>query len=165
MAFSINSALAQHTPEERIRQLGINLPELSNQNNNSYTNAVRIGNLIYLSGKGPLGPDGKYTIGKVGKDITIEKAKEAARFCAIHQLAVLKQELGSLSKVKKIIKVTGFVNSSPDFYEHPKVIDSFSNLLIEVFGENGRHSRTAVGVASLPFNWSVEVDMIVEIEE
>ena len=85
--------------------------------------------------------------------------------CAIHQLAVLKQELGSLSKVKRIIKVTGFVNSSPDFYDQPKVMDGFSNLFIEVFGEKGKHSRTAVGVVSLPFNWTVEADIIVEVEQ
>ena len=164
LLFSVNSALAQLTPEEKIKQLGITLPQLTAQNNNSYSNAVRSGNFIYLSGKGPLQPDGKYTIGKAGKEISVEKANEAARLCAIHQLAVLKQELGSLSKVKRIIKVTGFVNSSSDFYDQPKIMDGFSNFLIEVFGEKGKHSRTAVGVASLPFNWTVEADIIVEVE-
>jgi enamine deaminase RidA (YjgF/YER057c/UK114 family) len=165
LIISANTALAQLTPEEKIKQLGIILPELAVLNSNSYVNAVRSGNLIYLSGKGPLQPDGKYVTGKAGKEISADKAAEASRWCAIHQLAVLKLELGSLSKVKRIIKVNGFVNSSPDFYDQPKVIDGFSNLLIEVFGDKGKHSRTAVGVASLPFNWTVEADLIVEIEQ
>jgi enamine deaminase RidA (YjgF/YER057c/UK114 family) len=132
-------------------------------NSNRYLNIVQTGNLIYLSGKGPLKADGNYVTGKVGGSLTTEQGTEAARLCAIHLLAVLKQELGSLSKVKRIVKVTGFVNSTPDFTNQPKVMDGFSLLLDEIFGDAGKHARSAVGVTSLPFGWAVEGEMIVEV--
>ena len=108
--------------------------------------------------------DGKYITGKLGKNLLIEQGYEAAKLTAIIQIAVLKQELGNLNRVKRIVKVLGMVNSDSNFANHPKVINGFSDLMVAVFGEKGRHARSAVGVASLPFNMAVEVEMIVEIE-
>lgn len=149
--------------EQKLAQLNINLPVVSKPVAN-YVNAVRVGNLLFLAGKGPAKPDGTYFTGKVGKDVTVEDAKAAARLTAIHQLAVLKAELGDLNKVKRIVKVLGMVNSDTDFKEHPAVINGFSDLMVAVFGEKGKHARSAVGMNSLPFNMMVEVEMIVEVE-
>ena len=151
------------TPEEDLKAKGIELPVLPKPVAN-YVNAVRTGNLIYLSGKGPLRKDGTYITGKSGKDISIEQGYDAARLTAIIQIAVLKEMIGDLSKVKKIVKVLGMVNSSPDFYDQPKVINGFSDLIVDIFGEKGKHARSAIGVASLPMNIAVEVEMIVEVE-
>ncbi len=151
------------TPEENLKAKGIELPVLPKPVAN-YVNAVRTGNLIYLSGKGPLRKDGTYITGKSGKDISIEQCYDAARLTAIIQIAVLKDMIGDLSKVKKIVKVLGMVNSSPDFYDQPKVINGFSDLIVDIFGEKGKHARSAIGVASLPMNIAVEVEMIVEVE-
>jgi enamine deaminase RidA (YjgF/YER057c/UK114 family) len=156
------NSFAQSGPDEKFDMLGLVLA--LKENSSQYVNSIRSGNLIFLSGKGPLNPDGSYVIGKLGSILTVDQGRAAARLCAIHQLAILKKELGSLSRIKRIIKVTGFVNSSPDFTGQPQVIDGFSLLLHEVFGEQGIHSRSAVGVNSLPFGWAVEVEMIVEIE-
>jgi enamine deaminase RidA (YjgF/YER057c/UK114 family) len=158
----INSSFAQ-TPEEKLKELGIVLPEVKAPVAN-YVNAVRAGNLLYLSGKGPSLPDGKYITGKLGKDITIEQAYEAARLTAIMQIAVLKKELGDLSKVKRIIKVLGMVNCTDSFTDQPKVVNGFSDLMVAVFGEKGKHARSAVGMSSLPFGMAVEVELIVEVE-
>jgi enamine deaminase RidA (YjgF/YER057c/UK114 family) len=152
------------TAEDRLKEKGITLPQASPPVA-AYVNAVRVGNLLFLSGKGPLKTDGTNITGKVGKDITIEKGQEAARLTAIQQLAVLKTELGSLDKVKRIVKVLGMVNCEPDFKDHPKVINGFSEFMIEVFGEKGKHARSAVGVCSLPANIAVEIEMIVEVED
>jgi len=151
------------TPEENLKAKGIELPVLPKPVAN-YVNAVRTGNLIYLSGKGPLRKDGTYITGKSGKDISIEQGYDAARLTAIIQIAVLKDMIGDLSKVKRIVKVLGMVNSSPDFYDQPKVINGFSDLIVDIFGEKGKHARSAIGVASLPMNIAVEVEMIVEVE-
>ena len=106
---------------------------------------------------------GEYIKGKVGKDITIEQAYQASRQVGILQLAVLKTHLGDLNKIKRILKVTGMVNAAPDFENHPEVINGFSDLMVEVFGDNGKHARAAVGMGSLPRNICVEIDAIVEI--
>ncbi|MEA5427655.1 RidA family protein [Arcicella lustrica] len=151
------------TPEEQLTKLGITLPTVS-QPVASYVNVVRTGNLLFLSGKGPLKADGQYIKGKLGKDLTIEEGAKAAELAAIQQLAVLKATLGDLSKVKRIVKVLGFVNSDSEFFDHPKVINGTSNLMIQVFGEKGKHARSALGVNALPFNMAVEVEMIVEVE-
>ena len=151
------------TPEENLKAKGIELPVLPKPVAN-YVNAVRTGNLIYLSGKGPLRKDGTYITGKSGKDISIEQGYDAARLTAIIQISVLKEMIGDLSKVKRIVKVLGMVNSSPDFYDQPKVINGFSDLIVDIFGEKGKHARSAIGVASLPMNIAVEVEMIVEVE-
>lgn len=164
---AISALLSQiataQTPEEKLKQLGIELPPPSKPVA-SYVNAVRTGNLIYLAGKGPSKPDGTYITGKPGKDLTIEQGYEAARLTAIAQLAVLKAEIGDLSKVKRIVKVLGMVNTDPEFKDHPKVINGFSDLMVAVFGEKGKHARSAVGMCSLPMNIAVEVEMIVEVE-
>ncbi len=143
--------------------MGIVLPKPSPPVAN-YVNAVKVGNLIFLSGKGPRTADGKMITGKVGTDLSIEEGYEAARLAGIRQLGALKAEIGNLNKVKRIVKVLGMVNAAPDFTNHPKVINGFSDLMVEVFGEKGKHARAAVGMASLPFNIAVEIEMIVEVE-
>ncbi len=162
LLFSCVKVHAQ-TPEEQLTKLGITLPSIS-QPVASYVNVVRTGNLLFLSGKGPLKPDGQYIKGKLGKDLSIQEGAKAAELTAIQQLAVLKATLGDLSKVKRIVKILGFVNSDSEFFEHPKVINGCSDLMIQVFGEKGKHARSAIGVSALPFNMAVEVEMIVEVE-
>ena len=131
----------------------------------NYVNAVRVGNLLYLAGKGPTKPDGTNITGKVGKDLTIEQGYDAARLTAINHLAVLKAELGSLNKVKRIVKVLGMVNCTEDFKDQPKVVNGYSDLMVEIFGDKGKHARSAVGMYALPSNIAVEVEVIVEIED
>ena len=131
----------------------------------NYVNAVRVGNLLYLAGKGPTKPDGSNITGKVGKDLTIEQGYEAARLTAMNHLAVLKAELGSLNKVKRIVKVLGMVNCTEDFKDQPKVVNGYSDLMVEIFGEKGKHARSAVGMYELPMNIAVEVEVIWELED
>ncbi len=149
--------------EANLKKLGINLPKPSSPIAN-YVNAVRTGNLIFLSGKGPLKPDGKYITGKVGKDLNIEQGYEAARLVGVNQLAALKAEIGDLNKVKRIVKVLGMVQSTPEFTDQPKVVNGFSDLMVAVFGDRGKHARSAVGMIALPSNIAVEVEMVVEVE-
>ena len=149
--------------EARLQELGIELPEPSTPVAN-YVNAVRSGKLVFLAGKGPLRPDGTNITGKLGADLSIEEGYEAARLTGINQLAALRAELGSLDRVQRIVKVTGMVNAAPNFTDHPKVINGFSDLMVEVFGERGKHARAAVGMGSLPSNIAVEIEMIVEVE-
>lgn len=146
------------TPEKRIEELGLKLPPLRPASGN-YVSCVRTGNLIFTSGQGT----DEYR-GKLGEDVSVEVGYQAARQCMLNLLAVVKNELGDLSKVKRIVKILGLVNSSPDFKDHPKVMNGSSDLLVEVFGEKGRHARSAVGMAQLPHNNAVEVEMIVEVE-
>ena len=150
------------TAEEKLKQSGITLP-IPQKPIANYVNAVRVGNLIFLAGKGPSRPDGTNITGKIGKELTIQQGYEAARLTGINQLAVLKAELGSLNKVKRIVKVLGMVNCTEDFTDQPKVINGFSDLMVEIFGENGKHARAAVGMYVLPMNIAVEVEMIVEV--
>ena len=164
IAFIIPVFGKAQSPEEKLMQMGITLPAAPNPAAN-YVNVVRTGNLLYLAGKGPNGPDGKYITGKLGQDLTIEQGYEAAKSVAINQIAVLKAELGDLSKVKRIVKVNGMINTTPDFTDHSKVMNGFSDMMVAVFGEKGKHARSSVGMCSLPFNIAVEVEMIVEIEE
>jgi enamine deaminase RidA (YjgF/YER057c/UK114 family) len=149
--------------ETKLKEKGIVLIPPSNPVAN-YVNAVRVGNLLYLAGKGPSRADNTYITGKVGKDLTIEQGYEAARLTAINHLAVIKNELGSLNKVKRIVKVLGMVNCTEDFKDQPKVINGYSDLMVEIFGDKGKHARSAVGMYALPFNMAVEVEVIVEIE-
>lgn len=151
-------------PERRLKELNIEIPAVGKPIAN-YVHVVRSGNLLFLAGKGPSNAEGVFTMGKVGKDLTLEKGKAAARLTAINQLAVLKAELGDLKKVKRIVKVLGMVNCEADFKDHPKVINGFSDLMVEIFGEKGKHARSAVGMCSLPNNMAVEIEMIVEVEE
>jgi enamine deaminase RidA (YjgF/YER057c/UK114 family) len=168
ICFSAASVHAQeagdYDPEARLAELGIELPPAPNPVAN-YVNGVRTGDLIFLAGKGPRRADGSEIHGKLGKDLTIEEGYEGARLTAINQLAVLKEMLGDLSKVKRVVKVLGMVNSDPDFVEQPAVINGFSDLIVEVFGERGKHARAAVGMASLPRGQAVEIEMIVEVED
>ncbi len=158
------SEQAAMSPEERLAALGIELPTPPEPVAN-YVEAVRTGNLVYLAGHGPLKSDGSYVVGKVPRDLTPEQAYEAARLTAIALLATLKREIGELSKVERIVKVNGMVNSDPAFTDQPKVINGCSDLLVEVFGERGKHARAAVGMASLPMGIAVEIDMVVEVSE
>jgi enamine deaminase RidA (YjgF/YER057c/UK114 family) len=148
---------------DKLEELGITLPEVAPPVAN-YVNAVRTGNLIFLAGKGPSRPEGGYITGKLGQDLTEEEGYEAARLTGIVQLAALKEEIGDLNRVKRIVKVLGMVNAVPDFANHPEVINGFSDLMVEVFGDRGRHARAAVGMGSLPRNIAVEIEMIVEVE-
>jgi enamine deaminase RidA (YjgF/YER057c/UK114 family) len=156
------SSYAQNA-EEQLKKLNIELPAVGKPIAN-YVNVVRVGNLLFLSGKGPSNEKGVYTTGKVGKDLTLEEGIAAARLTAINQLTVLKAELGDLNKVKRIVKVLGMVNCEADFKDHPKVINGFSDLMVQVFGEKGKHARSAVGMCSLPFNMAVEIELVVEVE-
>lgn len=149
--------------ETRLEELGIELPEPGTPVAN-YVNAVRTGNLVFMAGKGPRRPDGTNMEGKLGADLTIEEGYEAARLVGINQLAALKAEIGDLDRVVRIVKVLGMVNAAPDFTDHPKVINGFSDLMVEVFGERGKHARAAVGMGSLPSNIAVEIEMIVEVD-
>jgi len=164
IAFIIPVFGKAQSPEEKLMQMGITLPAAPNPAAN-YVNVVRTGNLLYLAGKGPNGPDGKYITGKLGHDLTIEQGYEAAKSVAVNQIAVLKTELGDLSKVKRIIKVNGMINTTPDFTDHSKVMNGFSDMMVAVFGEKGKHARSSVGMCSLPFNIAVEVELIVEVED
>lgn len=147
------------TPEERLNELGLSLPAPRPAAGN-YVSCVRTGNLIFTSGQGT----NEYR-GRLGEDVSIEVGYDAARQCMLNLLTVVKQEVGELSKVKRIVKVLGFVNSTPDFTDQPKVMNGASDLLVEVFGERGKHGRSAVGMAQLPLNNAVEVEMVVEVEE
>lgn len=150
------------TPEEKITALGLTLPATTPVIAN-YVPAVRSGQLVFLAGQIPRGADGKFLAGKVGRDVSEAQAAEAARTCALQLLAALKAEIGDLAKVKRIVRVGGFVNCTDDFTAQPKVINGASDLLVAVFGEAGKHARAAVGVNALPAGAPVEVDMIVEI--
>jgi enamine deaminase RidA (YjgF/YER057c/UK114 family) len=145
--------------EEKLASLDISLP-IPPEPAGSYLPVVISGNLAYVAGQIPMeGKDVKFR----GKVSSIEIGQEAARLCTINALAQLKSSLGSLDKVKRVIKVTGFVNSEPSFADHAKVINGASDLLLNIFGEKGRHSRAAVGVSSLPLNSTVELEFIVEV--
>ncbi|MBT8315725.1 MAG: RidA family protein [Maribacter sp.] len=153
-----------YDPEAKLQELGIelNTPSLPVAN---YVNAVRAGNLVFLAGKGPRKANGENITGKLGVDLTIEQGYEAARITGINQLSVLKAELGNLNKVKRIVKVKGMVNATPEFTDHPRVINGYSDLMVAIFGERGKHARAAVGMGSLPSNIAVEIEMIVEVFE
>lgn len=151
------SAKAQ-TPEEKIKQLGLTIPEVSQPIAN-YVKWRQVGNLLYLAGTGPK------VYGKVGTDLTKEQGYAAARETGLEIIAVLQAATGDLSRVKQFVKVLGMVNAAPDFTAHPAVINGFSDLMVEVFGEKGKHARSAVGMGSLPNNMAVEIEVIVELEE
>jgi enamine deaminase RidA (YjgF/YER057c/UK114 family) len=159
----LSSSVFAQTPEAKLKELNIELFKPAAPMAN-YVRAVRTGNLIFLAGHGPTRADGTNIQGKVGKDLTIEQGYDAARQTGIALLSTLKSEVGDLSKVKRIVKVLGMVNCTEDFKDQPKVINGFSDLMVAVFGEKGKHARSAVGMYALPSNISVEIEMIVEIE-
>ncbi|MEP2346623.1 MAG: RidA family protein [Algoriphagus sp.] len=147
------------TPEQKLEQLGLSLPEVGSPIAN-YVKWKQVGNLLYLSGSGP------DVYGKVGGDLTIDEGYQAARETGLEIIAVLKVATGGdLTKIKQFVKVLGMVNSAPDFTKQPAVINGFSDLMVEIFGEKGKHARSAVGVAALPNNMAVEIEVIVEIKE
>jgi enamine deaminase RidA (YjgF/YER057c/UK114 family) len=143
--------------EKRLKELGLTLakptPPVAN-----YVNAVQTGNLLYLAGKGP-----SAVVGKVGAEFSVEQGYQHARDVGLNLLAVMKAELGSLDRVRRVVKVLGMVNAVPDFRDHPKVINGCSDLFVEVFGERGKHARSAVGMGSLPNGIPVEIEVIVEV--
>jgi enamine deaminase RidA (YjgF/YER057c/UK114 family) len=149
--------------EEKLETLGIKLP-IPPTPAGSYVPAVKTGNLLFISGQIPM-ENGKVVFtGKVSND-NLEMAQKSARMCAINILAQIKRELGNLDKVTKIVRLSGFVNSMPEFSQHPKVINPASDLFFEVFGENGKHARIALGAACLPLDSMTEIDAIVEFSE
>ncbi len=151
------------TIDDRLNELGIHL-ETPRPPQANYVSAVTTGNLVFLSGTGPYRPDGSIMTGKVGADATIEDGYEAARLTMLSLLANLRAEISSLDRVKRVVKLLGMVNCTPDFTRQPEVINGASDLLVEVFGERGRHARSAVGMAALPRNITVEIEMIVETD-
>jgi enamine deaminase RidA (YjgF/YER057c/UK114 family) len=148
---------------EKLSSLGLQLPAVPAPVA-AYVNCVRSGNLLFLSGGLPIDGDRKI-IGKVPSAVSIEEAQEGARIIILNRLAVIREEIGSLDKVKQIVALNGFVNSEPDFFGHPQVINGASELLVEIFGDKGKHSRTALGAAALPLNVAVEINLVVEVED
>jgi enamine deaminase RidA (YjgF/YER057c/UK114 family) len=148
--------------EKRLREAGWELPQLRAPIG-IYHGAMQTGNLLYLSGHGPIKDDERVFIGKVGKDLTVEEAQQAAELVTINALRTIKEAVGDLDRVERVVKLLGFVHSAPGFGDQPKVIDAASRLLVTAFGEKGEHARTAVGMSELPFGISVEIEMILEI--
>jgi enamine deaminase RidA (YjgF/YER057c/UK114 family) len=149
--------------DKKLKELGVELSSPTKPIAN-YVKAVRVGNLIFLSGHGPTKADGTNITGKVGTDLTIEQGYEAAKLTAIGLISTLKAELGDLNKIKRVVKVNGWVNCAPDFGDQPKVINGCSDLMVALFGENGKHARAAMGAVALPNNISVEIEMVVEVK-
>jgi enamine deaminase RidA (YjgF/YER057c/UK114 family) len=149
--------------EEKLKKIGLELPPAVQPVAN-YVTAVRTGNLVFLSGQGPLREDGTLITGKIGSDLTQDEGYEAARRVGLGLLASLKTEIGDLDKVRRVVKLLGMVNCMPDFVDQPRVINGASDLLVDVFGDKGKHARSAVGMNALPMNIAVEIEMIVEVE-
>jgi len=149
--------------EARLAELGIELPPVPPPVAN-FVRTRQVGSLLFLSGHGPIHPDGHRDQGKLGVDISIEDAKASARLTGLNLLATARSALGSLDRVRQVVKVLGMVNSGPGFGRQPEVMDGFSDLMVEVFGEAGRHARSAVGMAELPFGIPVEIEMILEVD-
>jgi len=158
LTFTLINSIQAQTPEERLKELGIELSEPKAPVAN-FVNWRQVGSVLYLSGTGTS------VYGKLGKDLTVEEGYEAARLAGIQILSKLKAAVGDLNNIKQFVRVHGMVNSSPDFYDQPKVINGFSDLMVKVFGEKGKHARAAVGHAALPFNMAVEIVVIVELED
>jgi enamine deaminase RidA (YjgF/YER057c/UK114 family) len=155
------------TPEEKISSLNLNIPKGKVTAIGSYIPITKVENLIFISGQIPINIESpndelKYK-GKVGREVSVEEAQEAGKICCLNALYHLKNFVGELNNIKKIIKITGYVNSGEDFKEHPKVINGASDLLINIFGEKGKHTRVAIGVNSLPLGSPVEIDFIIQI--
>jgi enamine deaminase RidA (YjgF/YER057c/UK114 family) len=146
-------------PEETLKKLGLVLPEVSKPLAN-YVPCRRAGNLLFLSGQGPKHPDGTYSRGRVGRDVSVEQAYADAKLTGLHLLAVAKSALGELDRIDAVVKLLGMVNAEPEFGSQPKVINGCSDLLVEVLGEAGRHARSAIGMGSLPNGMTVEIEAI-----
>ena len=152
------------TPEQRLEQLGIVLPAVSAPRGN-FEAYVLDGSLLYLSGKGSPLRDDMASVPKVGREITAEEARQHARIVGLHLIATMQAALGDLSRVRRVVKVLGMVNATPDFMQHTEVVNGCSDLLVEVFGDAGRHARSAVGVGSLPRGFAVEIEAIVSVKD
>ena len=150
--------------EARIQELNLTLPDAPAAAG-TYSPVVIVDKLAYVSGQGPVGTDGKWQTGKIGAELSEEEGIAAARVVGLTMLATMKAQLGTLDRVKRIVKVLGMVNCTSDFKNHPKVINGFSDLLVEIWGENGRAARSAVGMGSLPGNIPVEVEAIIELTD
>lgn len=148
--------------ERALADKGITLPKPAAPAG-SYLPVVRSGNLLFVAGQIPMGPDGLQYVGRCGEGMSIEDAQKAAQLCALNILAQIKAETGSLSSIVRIVRLGGFVNSTPAFGDHPKVINGASDFLVDLLGDKGRHARAAVGVANLPFGVSVEIEAVVEV--
>lgn len=160
-SFSVSAQVVDF--DKKLKELGVELIPPTKPIA-SYVKAVRTGNLIFLAGHGPTRADGSNITGKVGKELTLEQGIEAARVTAISLLSTLKNEVGDFKKVKRIVKVNGWVNCNSEFTDHPKVINGCSDLLVAVFGEKGKHARAALGANALPLGIAVEIEMVVEVE-
>jgi len=150
--------------DKKLKDLDIELPIIGAPTA-SFVHAVQSGNLLFLAGKGPRDAEGEIVKGKLGKDLSIEEGYAAAEMVALAQLSVMQSELGDLNRVVRIVKVHGMVNCTEDFSDQSKVINGFSDMMVKVFGEKGKHARAAVGMASLPANMAVEIEVIVEVTE
>lgn len=150
------------TIEARLAELGLTLPAAPNPVANYVPFAIS-GNLLFISGQISKAADGTVVTGALGRDVSVETGQQAARHCALNILAQAKSALGSLDRIGQVLKLTGFVNATADFTDHPKVVNGASDLMVEVLGDKGRHTRAAVGVSSLPLNCAVEVDAIIAI--
>lgn len=150
------------SPTEKLASLGLTLPNVPAPVA-SYENCVQSGNLLHISGGLPIDDDGDFIRGKVPTSLSVDAAQDAAARIILNRLAVVRDAVGSIDKVTRIVSISGFVNSEPDFYDHPAVINGASDLLVEIFGDAGRHARIALGAAALPLNVSVEISMIVEV--
>jgi enamine deaminase RidA (YjgF/YER057c/UK114 family) len=148
--------------EARLAELGLSLPDAPNPVANYVPSAIS-GSLLFISGQISKGADGKIVTGTLGRDLEVESGQAAARLCALNILAQAKAALGDLDRIAQVVRLTGFVSATPEFADHPKVVNGASDLMVEVLGEKGRHTRAAVGVASLPMGSAVEVDAIIAI--
>lgn len=165
--YVLNEALYEYNVEEKIQDLNITLP-IPGEPIANYVPTVRFSEtknsmLVYVSGTGPRKENGDYITGRLGEDMTIEEGYNAARLTGINILASLKKEIGDLNKIKRFVKVIGMVNSTSDFYQQPAVVNGFSDFIVEVFGDRGKHARSAVGMVSLPSNIAVEIEVVVEV--
>ena len=165
--YVLNEPLYEYNVEEKIQDLNITLP-IPGEPIANYVPTVRFletknSMLVYVSGTGPRKENGDYITGRLGEDMTIEEGYNAARLTGINILASLKKEIGDLNKIKRFVKVIGMVNSTSDFYQQPAVVNGFSDFIVEVFGDRGKHARSAVGMVSLPSNIAVEIEVVVEV--
>ena len=163
LLFMVISSGNGQSIDQKLKDMGITLFNPGKPMAN-YVKAVQTGNLLFLAGHVSTRADGSGITGKLGKDLTIDQGYEAAKLATVSLLSTLKAELGDLNRVKRVVKVTGFVNSTPDFGDQPKVINGCSDMLVALFGEKGKHARSAVGMGALPSNYAVEIELIVEVE-
>jgi enamine deaminase RidA (YjgF/YER057c/UK114 family) len=156
-------SVSNKSPEEKLREMGLEVPPIPPAAGR-YVPAVRTGNLVFCSGQGPYADGSMKFIGRVGDTLSVEDGRSAARLCALNCLAEIRSVIGSLDRIRRIVSVRGFVNSASSFYDQPKVLDGASQLLVDIFGDQGRHVRCALGTSVLPSNIAVEVEMVAEVE-